>query len=268
MSTSSGAAGKRAGRVAAVNGRTARGTGAVGGRRLGVRELSAQATRASLLRAAIKVFARHGFDGGSVEQISKAAKSHDRMIYYYFGSKEGLYSAVLEEIYRRFNEAEATLVLDDDDPVGSLQAVVRFMLAYYRDNPEFVTLLNTENLHRGRHIARSKRAGEFATPALDIVGRLLHGGAQRRIFRGDLTARDLYLMVAALGYFYQSNRYTLSAFLGEDLEAPAAVAHWESFVIDAVMRTVAPAAVLRNAPTRASSAARTAALADTTADAG
>src|ERR1700760_2238620 len=90
------------------------------GRRAGVRELSAQATRESILRAAIKVFARHGFSGGSVEKISSAAKSYDRMIYYYFGNKEGLFVAALEEIYRRFDEAEAKLELDADQPVESL----------------------------------------------------------------------------------------------------------------------------------------------------
>ncbi len=105
----------------------------------GVRELAAKATRDSILRAAIKVFAKHGFDGGSVEKISKAAKSYDRMIYYYFGSKEGLFIEVLEEIYRRFNEAESELVLDESRPVEALTAVTRFMWGYYQKNPEFIT---------------------------------------------------------------------------------------------------------------------------------
>src|SRR5882724_13586811 len=90
---------------------------AASARKPGVRELAAQATRGAILRAATKVFAQRGFDGGRVEQISKAAKSYDRMIYYYFGSKEGLFIAVLEEMYRRFNEAEAKLALDVDRPV-------------------------------------------------------------------------------------------------------------------------------------------------------
>src|SRR5437764_12666706 len=101
------------------------------GRPAGVRELSAQATRESILRAAIKVFARHGFSGGSVEKISRAAKSYDRMIYYYFGNKEGLFVAALEEIYRRFNDAESALELDAARPVESLGAVIRFALGYY-----------------------------------------------------------------------------------------------------------------------------------------
>ncbi|WP_137892866.1 TetR family transcriptional regulator [Ramlibacter sp. 2FC] len=208
-------------------------------RKPGVRELAAQATRDSLLRAAIKVFSKQGLDGGSVEQISKAAKSYDRMIYYYFGNKEGLYLAALEEIYRRFNDAESALELNLEQPVASLQAVVRFILNYYRKNPEFVALLNTENMHRGKHIGKSLRAREYSSPAIGVIEQLLKSGAAQGMFRNDLSARDLYLMIAALGYFYQSNRFTLSAFLGENLDAPEATAHWEAFVTDAVLRTVA-----------------------------
>src|SRR4051812_14275845 len=110
-----------------------------GARRPGVRELAAQATRDSILKAATKVFARHGYDGGRVEQISKLAKSYDRMIYYYFGSKEGLFIAVLEQMYARFNDAESRLSLDAGDAVASLTAIVEFMAVYYQKNPEFVT---------------------------------------------------------------------------------------------------------------------------------
>ncbi|HEY9065184.1 MAG TPA: TetR/AcrR family transcriptional regulator [Burkholderiaceae bacterium] len=207
-------------------------------RRRGVRELAAQATRDSILRAATKVFAKHGYDGGRVEQISKAAKSYDRMIYYYFGSKEGLFIAVLEEMYRRFNEAESKLRLDASQPVESLHAVIRFMWGYYLKNPEFITLLNTENLHRGAHIAKSTSAREYSSAAVNVLGEVLASGARRKLFRADASARDVYLMIAALGYFYLSNRYTLSAFLGEDLDAADALAHWEAFVIDAVTRAV------------------------------
>jgi TetR/AcrR family transcriptional regulator, upper aerobic nicotinate degradation pathway regulator len=211
-------------------------------RRPGVRERAAQATRDSILRAAIKVFARHGFDAGSVEKISSAAGSFDRMIYYYFGSKEGLFIAVLEEIYRRFNEAEAALALSPEHPIESLATVVHFMLDYYHRHPEFVTLLNSENLHRGRHIAKSLRASEYSAQAVGVVDQLLRSGAAQGVFRPDVPARDLYVMIAALGYFHRSNRYTLSAFLGEDLDRPAVLARWEAFVTDAVMRTVAPGA--------------------------
>ena len=210
-------------------------------RKPGVRALAAQATRDSILRAATKVFAKHGYAGGRIEQISKAAKSYDRMIYYYFGSKEGLFIAVLEEMYRRFNEAESKLVLGTAAPTEALQVVIRFMWGYYQKNPEFITLLNTENLHRGRHISKSLRASEYSSQAVSVLGEVLTRGAQQKLFRSDVSARDVYLMIAALAYFYLSNRFTLSAFLGEELETPAALAHWEAFLVDSVLRTVAVA---------------------------
>ena len=208
-------------------------------RKPGVRELAAQATRDSILKAAIKVFAKSGFDGGRVEQISKAAKSYDRMIYYYFGSKEGLYIAALEEIYRRFNEAESELQLDESKPREALRKVIRFMWTYYLKHPEFITLLNTENLHRGKHIGKSDKAKDYSSPAVGVLQRVLQTGVAQGLFRADLLARDLYLTIAGLCYFYLSNRFTLSAFLGEDLEAPAALQQWQAHVIDTVERTVA-----------------------------
>ena len=204
----------------------------------GVRERSAAATREAILKAAIKVFAQHGFAGGRGEQISRAARSHDRMIYYYFGSKEALFVAVIEEIYRRFNEAESKLALDLSQPVQALRDIVAFIWAYYQKHPEFITLLNSENLHRGVHVARALPAGEHASPALAVLDRVLASGASGGVFRPGLRARDIYLMIAAMGYFYLSNRFTLSVFLGEDLAAPAALAHWQQFITDAVLRTV------------------------------
>ena len=207
-------------------------------RKTGVREQSAQATRETLLKAAIKVFGKQGLNGARVEQISRAAKSHDRMIYYYFGSKEALFVAVIEETYRRFNEAEARLALDLSQPVQALRDVIAFMWGYYQKHPEFITLLNSENLHRGRHIGKSSKAGEYSSPALEVLSRVLGSGVQAGLFRPELRARDVYLMIASMGYFYLSNRYTLSTFLGESLEAPAALAQWHQFIADAVLRTV------------------------------
>lgn len=213
-------------------------TRAPSARRTGVREQAAQTTRDNILKAAIKVFARYGYEGGSVEKISKAAKSFDRMIYYYFGSKEGLFIEVLEEIYRRMNDAETTLDIRLETPVEALKAVVRFVSQYYRKHPEFVTLLNTENLHKGKHISKSMRAREYSSPAVSVIEQVLAAGVASQEFRADLRARDLYLLIASMGYFYQSNRYTLSAFLGEDIDQPEAVAHWDEFMIDTVLRTV------------------------------
>lgn len=211
---------------------------AVASKRPRVRELAAQATQDSILRAATKIFAKHGFAGGRIEQISKAAKSHDRMIYYYFGSKEALFIAVIEDAYRRFNDAESKVVLNMKDPVEDLTTLVRFMWNYYQQNPEFITLLNSENLHRGKHISKSLHAKEYSSPAISLMRGVLERGVAMGVFRDDVRARDIYLMSAALAYFYLSNRYTLSSFLGEDLGAKESLEHWEQFITSAVIRQV------------------------------
>ena len=206
--------------------------------RLGVRALSAQATREKILKAATQVFAKHGYQGGSVDKISRAAKSVDRMIYYYFGSKEGLFIEVIEGIYQRMNEAEAKLRLNTDEPMKALAQVIDFVLAYYREHPEFITLLNTENLLQGRHIQRSPRAAQYSSPAIGVIADILARGQAQGLFRADLRARDVYLLIVSSGYFLMSNRYTLSAFLGERVDAPEHTRAWQDFVTDAVLRTV------------------------------
>jgi AcrR family transcriptional regulator len=206
--------------------------------RMGVRALSAQATRDKILKAATQVFAKHGYQGGSVDKISRAAKSVDRMIYYYFGSKEGLFIEVIEGIYRRMNEAEAQLRLNTGDPVTALGQVIEFVLGYYREHPEFITLLNTENLLQGRHIKQSPRAAQYSSPAIAVIADILERGQTQGIFRDDLRARDVYLLIVSTGYFLMSNRYTLSAFLGERVDAPEQTRAWQDFVTDAVLRTV------------------------------
>lgn len=198
----------------------------------------AQATRQGLLEAAIEIFAAHGLHGGSVSRIAKRAQSHDRMIYYYFGNKEGLFIAALEEIYRRYNEAEAAISLNTEEPTEALATAVRFFVRYFRDHPEFVTVLNSENLHRGKHISQSLRASQYSKPAIGLVDSALNLGKQQGLVRETVTSRDVYLMISAMGYFYQSNQYTLSAFLGEKLQAPQSYQQWEAFVVDAVWRTV------------------------------
>ena len=197
-------------------------------------------TRNAILQAAIEVFSKRGFDGGRIELVSTIAGTHDRMIYYYFGSKENLFVEVLKTVYQRMNDAEAALQIDIDDPVGALTTVIHFTWQYYLDHPEFMRLLNTENLHQGQHLKSSNRMSDLLSPGVGMIDRALSAGADKGLFRQGLRARDLYIAIAALGYFYLSNRHTLSAFLGEDLLAKPAIKHWREFITDMVLRSVAP----------------------------
>jgi AcrR family transcriptional regulator len=204
------------------------------------RALQARAveTREAILKAATGVFAKHGFSGGRVEQISRLAKTHDRMIYYYFGSKEKLFIEVLETTYQRLNDAEAALKIDLADPLEALRTVVRFNWRYFLEHPEFITLLNSENLHQGRHVKKSTKVAQLSSPAVNVLAKILKAGTQQGLFRKDVTARELYLTIAALGYFYLSNRHTLSAFLNTELLKKSAIARWRESMVDTVTRKV------------------------------
>ncbi|MFM7522995.1 MAG: TetR family transcriptional regulator [Betaproteobacteria bacterium] len=202
------------------------------------RQARAVETREAILKAATRIFAKHGFSGGRVEQISQLAKTHDRMIYYYFGCKERLFIEVLETTYQRLNDAEAALKIDLADPLASLRTVVRFNWQYFLEHPEFITLLNSENLHQGRHVKKSTKVAQLSSPAVNVLAKILKAGTQQGLFRKDVSARELYLTIAALGYFYLSNRYTLSAFLNTELLKKSAVKQWQASMVDTVTRKV------------------------------
>ncbi len=174
-------------------------------------------TQARLLRAARNEFMRHGYSGARVERISRAARSSDRMLYYYFASKEGLYLRVLEGVYSELGAAESAFVLEPRRPVEALDALIEFTWRYYLDHPEFVALLSNENLQRGRHITKSVKVKQLSRPVLDVLGTILAEGMRQNVFRRGLDVKKVYLTLAALGYFYLSNRFTLSSFLGTDL---------------------------------------------------
>jgi len=170
-----------------------------------------------ILEAATEEFANHGFGGARVERISRRAHTVDRMLYYYFGSKEKLFRTVLEQAYEQLGEAEQQLALSTTPPREAMEALIRFTWDYYCAHPEFIRLLNSENQHRGQHLKKSTRVSQLSFPLLTILSELLERGAQAGVFRKHIDAVQIYVTIAALGYFYLSNRYTLSRFLSRDL---------------------------------------------------
>lgn len=202
------------------------------------RTRSSQTTRSNILKAAKKIFARDGYGGARVEKISKAAKSYDSLIYYYFGSKEKLFVAVLEEAYKDIFEAEQKLVLNHDDPIDALRTLIQFPFRYYIENPELIVLLNTENLNKGKHISKSKSADQYAGPAISILRNIVEQGQQRGLFRSDVDCEQLYMAMTALGYFYVSNRFTFSAFLNADLMQKPEIERWANFISDLLLQSV------------------------------
>jgi len=163
------------------------------------------------------------------------------MLYYYFGSKEGLFREVLEQCYLQLQRAERSLRLDDLPPRDALAAFCRFVWRYYTEHPEFIGLVNTENLHQARHLRKSPRIAELVSPVVGLLESLLRRGQQDGSFRGGIDPVDLYIAIAALGYFYLSNQHTLSAVLARDLRTAASRdAHWAASEA-MILRFVAPA---------------------------
>lgn len=190
-----------------------------------------EATRARILEAAISEFSRYGLSEARGERIARRARSSERMVYYYFGSKEGLFRAALESVYGDLREAERALRLDEHSAPEALDRFCRFVWRYYYDHPEFISLLNTENLYKARHLRRSARLGELVSPVVGMLAALVSRGERDRVFRPGIDAAQLYLSIASQGYFYLSNRHTLSAVLGRDLASHAALeAHWKEGV--------------------------------------
>lgn len=174
-------------------------------------------TRARILAAARIEFARRGLGGARVDQITARANSNKRMIYYYFGNKEALFLAALESAYEDIRRAEQSLKLADLAPAQGMRRLVRFTWEYYLAHPEFITLLNSENLHRARLLKKSKKIRALHSPLVAMLGNLLRRGQHAGVFRTGVDPVQLYISIAALGYFYLSNNHTLSTIFGRDL---------------------------------------------------
>lgn len=198
-----------------------------------------------LLEAATDEFANHGYGGARVERISRRARTVDRMLYYYFGSKEKLFRVVLEGAYERLGRAEEQLSLASTPPVEAMRELIAFTWNYYCAHPEFIQLLNSENQHRGQHLKNSARMSQLSFPMLSALRELLERGASEGQFRGDVDPVQIYITIAALGYFYLSNRYTLSRFLGRDLMAEDNRDAWLTHITQVVMDHVTTKAATR-----------------------
>ena len=207
-------------------------------KKTGVRAHQADQTKARILKAAITVFARDGYAGGRIEQISKEAESNDRMIYYYFASKENLFVQVLEHTYEAFNQAESVRRPDLSQPVEALRQQVGFFWDYYVAHPEFVAILTIENLHKGKHAQQSRELSRLSATTVGVIQPIIEAGQQQGLFRHDVDINHVYLMIASLCYFYNSNQHTLSSFLGQNLADPGQQQDWLAFISDLVIRGV------------------------------
>jgi AcrR family transcriptional regulator len=177
----------------------------------------AERSKNAILRASRDEFAEYGLGGARVDRIAQRAVLNKRLIYYYFGDKEKLFQAVLEQAYQDIRQEEQQLALQALSPPAAIRRLVEFTWNYYLAHPEFLTLLNSANLHRARHIAESKRVRSVNSPLIDTLAEVLERGRKEGSLRGGVDPLQLYVSIAGLAYFYLSNNHTLTAVFGRNL---------------------------------------------------
>ncbi|WP_447745643.1 TetR/AcrR family transcriptional regulator [Variovorax boronicumulans] len=199
------------------------------------RSRDADRSQLAILASARDEFAARDLAGARMDSIAERAGLNKRLIYYYFGSKDDLFLAVLERVYADIRAAEQRLHLDEIEPVEAIRQLVSFTWHYYLEHPEFITLLNSENLHGAAHLKRSDRIQEMNSPLVQLLDTVLERGKKDNLFRAGVDPVQLYISIASLCYFYLSNNHTLSAIFGRDLRAPKAMAQRLSHMTDLVL---------------------------------
>jgi len=195
-------------------------------------------TMADIIDVATREFSEKGLAGARIDVIAEAMRTSKRMIYYYFGSKEGLYVAVLEEAYRRIRHIETELHLDDLSPEDALRKLVGFTVDYQLANPDFIRLVMTENIHRGEYLRQSKEIQQLNVPAIQGLHSVYERGVAAGVFRSGLDPVDLHMSISALSVFNIANRHTFSLIFQRDFDtAPALIARLDS-IIEMIVRFV------------------------------
>ena len=195
-----------------------------------------EGTRRNIVEVATREFAQKGYGSARVDAIAARTRTSKRMIYYYFGSKEGLYLAVLEEAYGAIRRTEAMLDLDSLAPEEALRTLIGSTFDYYQKHPEFVRLVMNENIMDGVHMARSKAIGKLNVTVIDATRRIVARGQKAGVFRRGIDPIELHMSISALGIFNVANRATFSLIFKRDMTSRKALAvgagrSWTSFSV-------------------------------------
>ena len=194
-----------------------------------------EANRARIVKAAIDEFASRGFKGASMDAIAARTHTTRALINYYFGSKEKLYLAVLEQVYAEIREAENQLELDHLAPVAAVRRIVQFTFDYYLGHEGFVRLVVAENQAKGRHLKKSPTMRALNRPIIDTLARVITRGAQDGGFRTGIDPVDVHMMIAALGMFNVTNQHTFSAIFQREMGARGNVARRRELIADVIL---------------------------------
>ena len=195
-------------------------------------------TKAEILRVAIHEFGEKGLAGARIDEIAAATATSKRMIYYYFGSKDGLYLAALEQSYSLVRDREMQLELGDMEPETALRCLVTVMFDHHLGNEDYIRIVMSENINRGRYLAQSQKIQELNRPAITLLGAIYERGVAEGLFRSGLDATDIHASISALSFFNVSNRHTFGLIFQQDLQSPAYVARRRENIVQMILRYV------------------------------
>jgi AcrR family transcriptional regulator len=208
------------------------------GRRVRQWKQDPEGVRAGILAAARREFAAHGLSGARIQRIVDQTQTSKRMIFYYFGDKEGLWRAVLEEAYRGVRAREEALDLDGLAPEDALARLVAFTFDHHRADPDFIRLVAIENIHGARHLARIPGLAETNRAAIAVLERIHAAGVAAGTFRAEVSPLDLHWHISALCFFNVANRATFAANFGEQPFAPDAQERLKAQAVRGVLEIV------------------------------
>ena len=198
------------------------------------RRPDAERTKADILKVARAEFAEHGLSGGRVDAIAAGTQTTKRMIYYYFGSKEGLYLAVLEQAYREIREREAELDLAALPPAEAMRRLVELTVDHHEAAPDFIRLVSIENIHYARHLKLSDTVGSLNSTALSSLADIIARGRAEGVFARDVDVADMHMLISAVAFYRLSNRHTFRTLFGRDMGAEGAMERHKELLLNAV----------------------------------
>lgn len=204
-----------------------------------VRTQDPEGTRKNILEIASEEFALNGLAGARVDEIAARTRSSKRMIYYYFGDKEGLYVSALENAYRQVRDGEAKLDTDGLPALDALRRLVEFTFDHHHQHEEFIRMVMIENIHRGEYLDRSDAIRGLNATAIDHIARIYARGVKEKQFRAGLDPLELHWQISALCFFNVSNRATFSHIFGRDFGTEDALARLKGSTVEMVLRFVA-----------------------------
>jgi AcrR family transcriptional regulator len=207
------------------------------------RKPDAERTRRAILAAARQEFAENGLSGARVDTIAARMGTNKRMIYYYFGNKEGLYLATLEQVYSEIRSVEQELDLDRLRPSDAVRRIIEFTFDYHEAHPDFVRLVCIENIHHAKHLARSERVRNLNMTVIQTLDGILQRGRRAGDFRSDIDPVDLHMLISAFCFYRVSNRHTFGTLFGRDLGAADQRRKHKRMIGDAIVGMLESAAV-------------------------